>query len=578
MGGFADISLANKFGIILGILIFLTFVAGFVKVYLNRKRLIKATRQAGMEVAKGHNAEKYNAKKFMEGDLFGVRAIENGYFGGVAQSNSRPTSPAIEDPMSPKSISNMTVQPYPPAKVYAKPISPIRAMSPSRRLLVTRPPRSPRLASLKPSPLRLQSRMADVEYGHQSLLNQSHELTPISAARSDFNSSSAQSVSSVDSRDDWISPLDMHFDRPMTPNSPLSSRSYGYTPRLQFPEDDTKNPVFIIGQSETAEMIKSQAAAAPRNLIEETMRSAGNSPTSYNPTGQPHSQKIQTPVFSLFPGNTSPRLQSPRRPGTAQSSAPPNKPSAEADPFANPDSDSYPSPPESGDERTKRRAGLRDSAVVVNQVLHYGLEQNGMLSPRFDTDGNLGNPWSSRSSDWDSRSPSADSRKPAETKRSESAASSSRSFSRTRDSIQSDISHARNESVESQRSRDRDVIHYDPTEQQRNRSESVQGRNVDFDYPRTNPFVDANAIQEDRITTMKVFPGGDFDRPHARFAAPESQHSSIGSLADSYFPGAVHVAQRAQSISNQGNFNKTKIVEVSFSPRGRQLSQSQNWI
>ncbi|PMD63830.1 uncharacterized protein K444DRAFT_499485, partial [Hyaloscypha bicolor E] len=56
--------------------------------------LEKNTKIAEMEAAmKSTDKEKLvrREKKLGEGDLFGVRALEHGYFGGVAQS--RPSSP-----------------------------------------------------------------------------------------------------------------------------------------------------------------------------------------------------------------------------------------------------------------------------------------------------------------------------------------------------------------------------------------------------------------------------------------------------------------------------------------------------
>ena len=59
----------------------------------SRVRLKQYTKNANLE-ASGTNEERVelNKRELDEGDLFGVRAIESGYFGGVAQS--RPTSAA----------------------------------------------------------------------------------------------------------------------------------------------------------------------------------------------------------------------------------------------------------------------------------------------------------------------------------------------------------------------------------------------------------------------------------------------------------------------------------------------------
>ncbi|KAG9228831.1 hypothetical protein BJ875DRAFT_355174, partial [Amylocarpus encephaloides] len=50
---------------------------------------------------KNDDREMLNTRQLDEGDLFGVRALEGGYFGGVAQS--RPNSPTPSYVLSPQS-------------------------------------------------------------------------------------------------------------------------------------------------------------------------------------------------------------------------------------------------------------------------------------------------------------------------------------------------------------------------------------------------------------------------------------------------------------------------------------------
>ncbi|RKF60162.1 hypothetical protein OnM2_053028 [Erysiphe neolycopersici] len=72
----------------LGSLVLLTFFAGLIKVALNKRDLKKKIKLANLEAAnKETDREKLVGQRSLdEGDLFGVRAIQAGFFGGVTQS------------------------------------------------------------------------------------------------------------------------------------------------------------------------------------------------------------------------------------------------------------------------------------------------------------------------------------------------------------------------------------------------------------------------------------------------------------------------------------------------------------
>ncbi|KAI9812732.1 MAG: hypothetical protein M1827_004488 [Pycnora praestabilis] len=92
-GWFGSLQLAYKYAIVLGSLLFLTLIAGVTKVLISRRKLKQHIQKANLEAAsKQDETHELNTRELDEGDLFGVRAIESGYFGGVAQS--RPTSTA----------------------------------------------------------------------------------------------------------------------------------------------------------------------------------------------------------------------------------------------------------------------------------------------------------------------------------------------------------------------------------------------------------------------------------------------------------------------------------------------------
>ncbi|KAI8941919.1 hypothetical protein NX059_000034 [Plenodomus lindquistii] len=88
---FGDLQLAYKYIIVFLGLLFLTILAGAIKVLFDRNKLKKA-KAAELEAGPKEDTVELNQREKDEGDLFGVRAIEAGFYAGVAQS--RPTSRA----------------------------------------------------------------------------------------------------------------------------------------------------------------------------------------------------------------------------------------------------------------------------------------------------------------------------------------------------------------------------------------------------------------------------------------------------------------------------------------------------
>ncbi|OJD36093.1 uncharacterized protein BKCO1_13000113 [Diplodia corticola] len=91
MGGFASIGLVWKFFIVFACLLVLTILAGFCKLLYSRQQLKKHIALKKQQTTAETDNLALNDRERDEGDLFGIRALEAGYYGGVAQS--RPTSP-----------------------------------------------------------------------------------------------------------------------------------------------------------------------------------------------------------------------------------------------------------------------------------------------------------------------------------------------------------------------------------------------------------------------------------------------------------------------------------------------------
>jgi hypothetical protein len=101
--------LAYKYALVFGGALAITLVFGFIRLYFDRRSLAKHILAQDLEAQKKANqpedfTEKMRVKD--EGDLFGVRAIEAGFYGGVAQSTpvSRAGSPTGSRSGSPEPV------------------------------------------------------------------------------------------------------------------------------------------------------------------------------------------------------------------------------------------------------------------------------------------------------------------------------------------------------------------------------------------------------------------------------------------------------------------------------------------
>ncbi|PVI06406.1 hypothetical protein DM02DRAFT_609981 [Periconia macrospinosa] len=89
---FGDLNLAYKYTVVFLALLALTILAGLIKVFFDRRKLKKVTQKIKEEEEGREDQVELNHREKDEGDLFGVRAIEAGFFAGIPQS--RPTSRA----------------------------------------------------------------------------------------------------------------------------------------------------------------------------------------------------------------------------------------------------------------------------------------------------------------------------------------------------------------------------------------------------------------------------------------------------------------------------------------------------
>ncbi|KAL8647291.1 MAG: hypothetical protein Q9226_006489 [Calogaya cf. arnoldii] len=197
MAWFGSLQLAYKYAIILGSLFTVVIIAGLIKVFYDKRRVKKFVKKANLEAAgvpEEQERVELNKREPDEGDLFGIRAIQSGFFGGVAQS--RPSS--IAESNSPEGSSSNTLLgshgspkfgPSPMSSVTTLPLdhrrsSPLahKALSTEDLNAQTTPKRrepTPLRSTLAPSDAELNGRL-----NHDPAVNMSLEIPPSPVATS----------------------------------------------------------------------------------------------------------------------------------------------------------------------------------------------------------------------------------------------------------------------------------------------------------------------------------------------------------------------------------------------------------
>ena len=528
------------------------------------------------------------AKKPGEGELFGVRALEHGYTGGVAQS--RPSSPTPSYRLAPNAtLTDWSKTPKPGSSA-----SSLAGHPSSRNGSVSSLPMSIQ-SKHKPSPLRINSSDAEISRPHDPASVGGiggMYMPPLPSPR--YNRS-VTPCSDSGKPEGWVNPLDVHFTRPSTPQSP---RPTSYLPKMTFPQEVTKTPFLVPTPN---------ASIAPKSEEASIISTEVTVPVPAAPVVE--SPKKTSPTFSIFPPSRAAR-QSGRSIFPATDDRPPSRRSPKEGKFdfnippvpldnlppqmATIDPNQFPQ-----DTRKWNPSSpvIRDSIVSKQRVSVYR-PTHTIVEPQDATKHTRSHSVAASSiysnvddSNTRARSTSRDGRG-RDRSRSSHRRSSTQSLSRTQDSLRR---HSRKISsdtlrTDKRRSRQRDQLHFDPTQTPalRTRAGSVQGRTVDFDHPRESPFSNANAIhsnsssisstsstssrrekangqgqaQEEDIPSVPTLSFGgkpDFDPSsfaHHSFigrnrSASEASQGSIGDFYDAYYRQSI-MAQR-QSIAAQTN-------------------------
>jgi hypothetical protein len=437
-----------------------------------------------------------NRRELDEGDLFGVRALEGGYFGGVAQS--RPSSPSPSYVLTPEtSVTDLSKTDNRSGN--------LSASSSTSDLLG--PATAGAKKEHKPSPLRLHDVQAGTDFGRPPVSPSASSVGGVGGSYiPPTGKHSSKGLESGTQPSGWVSPLDIHFSKSKTPTSPatpLAPRPRSYLPRLNFPPTETgaRSQVGSIIGSEISQYTSKPVTKSQRSDVKST--TVAVEPTRGRPGVDSPAGSIYHPYVpsrgretsrSIFPAveNSHRSLSRPRsiKNGQASRSAasPPPRSGVSGSRAKDSSNENEQAVIRDSSKRPQRVSishqskATQESTAVPKQAITapQSAYQNPFLGhARDDSEGSehMSRPSRSRTISVSSRS--------------------SKSISRTRDSIRrASPAHTRKISVDryNRHSRDRDQLHYDPTSHHRSRSGSVQGRAVDFDRPRESPFANINAI------------------------------------------------------------------------------------
>jgi hypothetical protein len=583
-------------------------------------RLKKKEKIAILEAAnKTTDKEKLvGSRKLGEGDLFGARALEHGYFGGVAQSRSNSPSPSyvlspdttVVDWSSSDKLRNFSAA------------SSVVDFPRSGNTSVSSLPIGADWSTRKPSPLRLQPSDAElsgrINHDPSSVGGKGGAYMP--PLPSPLSERSALPAFISDTRPaGWVNPLDVHFSRPTTPASsrPQSPQSF-QLPKLDFPGGLEKNGLIMPTPSGSINGVRSDAASIVSSEVSAPNPAPVEPPKTKSPTFSVFPQsRAARQTRSIFPVNDE-RPVSSRGPKESPESIPPLPLNDLPPRILTIDPSQFPQ-----DNRQWNPASpiIRDSIVTKQRVSIYQPSQSHDTFPdALKSRGRAhsvaaSSIYSSRTSILDeptsnshtqsrSRSPQSQIRPRQRSRSSSHKRSSSHGLSRTQDSLRRHSRKISQESLRSRarRSRDRDQMHFDPTQQQRNRSGSVQGRKVDFDHPRESPFSNSNAttshsgstsISSSISTTSSTRTrsrsrGGEKQDPMPKppvlavhlpeqgrlsvdgfgrgRSASEASQGSIGEFYDSYYRQST-MAQRASVVAQAQNSGMLGVANFSHPKR-----------
>ncbi|KAF9691514.1 hypothetical protein EKO04_010343 [Ascochyta lentis] len=279
---FGNLQLAYKYIVVFLVLLVATILAGCVKLFFDRRKLQKHIKKDAESAGPKEDTVELNQREKDEGDLFGIRAIEAGFYAGVAQS--RPTSRAGSIAGHPNMSSSTLV---------ANPNSPLLKSHSNGGSMVSLPLAgkssnrdSETLPDRRPSPPHIKLRPSEAELNgrhnpYDTAVDMSLNVPPSPGFRrqpTTFGGSDSDS-------DGVVSP------RSMSPRS-ADFNLQSYKPAASIPMPEALRVSYYSGE----ETLKSQAASfndpSPRP-------SPGQSPTPPSPGHAPTTRLPTLPLSAM---------------------------------------------------------------------------------------------------------------------------------------------------------------------------------------------------------------------------------------------------------------------------------------
>ncbi|OCK82968.1 hypothetical protein K432DRAFT_200173 [Lepidopterella palustris CBS 459.81] len=315
MGWFGSMTLAWKYAMVFGICLSVTLMAGFAKVLYDRNKLKKHTKDAELESGPKEDQMELNAREKDEGDLFGVRAIEAGYFAGIPQSRPSSTTGSIAGSpiMSTNTLASNSFSPKinmqsPSGSVMSLPLAHTSAHNSAGPMSIVLPDSSspPRrmgspTAKLRPSEAELSGRI-----NHNAAVNMTLMVPPSPVLASGPRSPTFSGSDSEESDDH-------HSHRSVSPQSPT------------FPEMGRSKPAHYAPAPPQIPVpdglrLSVRSVTAPENPAFDTKSQTASIENSREPSPEPSAPAAVAPTMpsryqhddprSLFPASSDSRPSS----------------------------------------------------------------------------------------------------------------------------------------------------------------------------------------------------------------------------------------------------------------------------
>ncbi|KAF4313779.1 hypothetical protein GTA08_BOTSDO00611 [Botryosphaeria dothidea] len=232
MGWFGSLGLAWKYFLVFACLLVLTIVAGLIKVLYNRKQLKKHIALKSEQNREETDHLALNERARDEGDLFGIRALEAGYYGGVAQS--RPSSPApssMGGSSRHPSISTNTLigSAASPTPKLISPATSVTHLPHTRNTSGEAPPKAPSSPPRRNPPLTLRLEPSQAELNGRK----NHGAVEVTV----------QQPSSPVEPESPVAPYEQHS--PRSPRTPLRSPAIRVSPVSELESESPRSPELL---------------------------------------------------------------------------------------------------------------------------------------------------------------------------------------------------------------------------------------------------------------------------------------------------------------------------------------------